>query len=44
MVVKSHAQTILQSARIAELKVAVALVKPRPRIELPDAGRCDCWL
>jgi hypothetical protein len=32
---KSHTQAILQSARIAELKMAVALVKPRPH---PNRG------
>jgi hypothetical protein len=30
-----HAQAILRSARIAELKTAVALVQPRPRVALP---------
>jgi hypothetical protein len=31
----SHAKAILRSARIAELKMAAGLVKPRPRVELP---------
>jgi hypothetical protein len=42
---KSHTQAILQSARIAELKAAVALVKPRPRVELPrNAKRRNAML
>jgi hypothetical protein len=36
---KSHTQAIFQAARIAELKMAVALVKPRPRVELPRDAR-----
>jgi hypothetical protein len=36
---KSHTKAILQSARIAELKARVALVKPRPCVELPRDAR-----
>jgi hypothetical protein len=44
----SHAQAILQAARVAELEMAAALVKPRPRAALPRDGRrravCLQWL
>jgi hypothetical protein len=32
-------QAILQSARIAKLKMAAGLVKPRPHVELPPDAR-----
>jgi hypothetical protein len=42
---KSIKQTILQSARIAELKMTARLVKPRPRVELPrDAKHRSAYL
>jgi hypothetical protein len=41
MAEQPHAQWILQAARIADLKVAVALVKPRSRVALASVAPRD---